>query len=126
MKTFHFRTALFISVIFAFAVTSAAAQKKATIHGDIVELTSYVKDGLKPTSSSKKEVVLQGVKRSGTFAIVEKATSKLYILGASPSDTSYMKNVTPYLGVKSFVKGTLYTRGGIKMIMLEDIGKSLK
>ena len=126
MKTNNFRTAIIITIILALAVTSAGAQKKATIHGEIVELTSYIKDGMKPTSSSKKEVVLESVRKGGALAIVEKPSGKLYIIAASQSDTSFMKNVTPYLGVKSFVKGAVYSKGGIKIIILEDIGKSLK
>jgi len=100
-------------------------QKKVTVHGDIIEVTSFVKEGLKPTSPSKKEMVMDNLKKGGMLGIVDKA-NKLYLLVPSATDTTFTKTVTPYLGVKSFVKGQVYIRSGVRILVLEDIGKSLK
>lgn len=120
------RNIVIVAVIMLIPFSSGFAQKKATIHGEIVELMSYIKDGMKPNSPSKKEVVLESMKKGGSLAIIEKGTGKMYIIAPAANDTSFMQNVTPYIGVKSFVKGTTYSRSGMRMIILEDIGKSLK
>jgi hypothetical protein len=120
------RIFIIIAVILLIPLTSGFAQKKATIHGEIVELMSYIKDGMKPNSPSKKEVVLENMKKGGPLAIIDKTNSRMYIIAPAANDTSFVKNVTPYIGAKSFVKGTTYIRNGVRMIILEDIGKSLK
>ena len=112
-------------VALALGLTSASAQKKATVHGEIVELMSYVKDGVKPISPAKKEVVMENFRKGGTLAIIDNS-NKLYLIATSPTDTAFAKNVTPYLGVKSFIKGPVYSRNGVRLIVLEDIGKSIK
>lgn len=117
----------FIIFIIIFVIGSGVTfgQKKVTVHGNIVEITSYVKEGLQPTSPSKKEVVIDNLKKGGMFGIVDKA-NKLYLIVPNNMDTTYIQTVSPYFGIKSFVKGQLYTRGGVRVIVLEDIGKSLK
>ena len=120
------RNIIIVAVIMLIPFSSGVAQKKATIHGEIVELMSYVKDGMKPNSPSKKEIVLESIKKGGSLAIIEKGTGKMYIIAPAAGDTSFMQNVTPYIGAKSFVKGTTYSRSGLRLIILEDIGKSLK
>ena len=64
-------------------------------------------------------------KKGGALAIIDNS-NKLYLIVPSSADTSFVKNVTPYLGVKSFVKGPVFTRSGVRLLVLEDIGKSLK
>ena len=126
MKSYNIRTLLVVVFALVIGLTTSYSQKKATIHGELVELQSYVKDGTKPTSPSKKEVVMENIKKGGSLAIIEYATKKLYIIAPSEADTMFTKNVTPYLGMKSFVKGPVYSRNGVRLIILEDIGKSLK
>ena len=126
MTTNIIRTLLIFIIALALGLTTATAQKKTTVHGEIVELMSYVKDGVKPTSPSKKEVLMENFKKGGALAIIDNASNKLYVIAPSATDTAFAKNVMPYLGLKSFVKGPVYSRGGVKIIILEDIGKSLK
>jgi hypothetical protein len=125
MKTNFIRTSFILIIVFTLGLTTAVAQKRATVHGQIVELISYLRDGLKPTSPSKKEVAMGNFKKGGALAIIDNS-NKLYLIVPGSADTSFVKNVTPYLGVKSFVKGPVFTRSGVRLIVLEDIGKSLK
>ncbi|MBI5020324.1 MAG: hypothetical protein HZB59_02715 [Ignavibacteriales bacterium] len=125
MLTKIFRLGIFLALAVLISLGTASAQKKVTVHGEVVEVTSFIKEGLKPTSPSKKEVILENLKKGGMFGIVNKA-NVLYLIVPSANDTAFVKNVSPYLGVKSFIKGTTYMRAGVRILMLEDIGKSLK
>jgi hypothetical protein len=120
-----FRIVIITTIAMLVAIGSTYSQKKITVHGEVVEVTSFVKEGLKPTSPSKKEVILDNLKKGGMFGIVDK-TNKLYLLIPNATDTSFVKTVSPYLGIKSFVKGSSYMRSGIRIIVVDDIGKSLK
>lgn len=120
-----FRICIIIIVTLCVGLGVSYGQKKTTVHGEIIEVTSFVKEGLKPTSPSKKELTMDNLKKGGMLGIVDRA-NKLYLLVPAAADTAFMKTVTPYLGVKSFVKGQLYMRSGVRIIVLEDIGKSLK
>jgi hypothetical protein len=119
------RIGIFITLAVLISFGSIYAQKKVTVHGEIVEVTSFVKEGLKPTSPSKKEIILDNLKKGGMFGIIDKL-NKLYLIVPKANDTTFVKNVSPYLGVKSFIKGTSYVRAGVRILVLEDIGKSIK
>jgi hypothetical protein len=103
-----------------------AQQKKVTVHGQLVEVTSYVREGIKPTSPARKEIIMESVRKGSPLAILEKGSEKLYLLSPVPSDTAFVKKLTGYLGVAAFVKGPVYRRGGVNLLVVEDIGKSLK
>lgn len=124
MRTRYF---LMIMVSMMVAVGSTFAQKKTTVHGELVEVTSYVKEGVKPTSPAGKEISIENVKRGGSLAVMEKGTSKIYFLApSSPNDMNFPQTVSAYFGIKVAVKGVLYKRSGINLIVVEDIGKSIK
>ena len=108
------------------APPALSQKKRVTVHGDIVEILSYVKEGIKPTSPAGKEIALSNLRKGGSLAIIEKGTNKVYIVSPSPADTAFTKTIQPYLGIRSFIKGTAYTRSGMRVIEIGDIGKSLK
>jgi hypothetical protein len=127
------RPIIILSVIVALCCftepTSLYAQKKkvTTVHGELVELTSYVKDGIKPTGAAGKEIAMGSIGKGGALALLEKGTNRLFIVvPASPSDTLFLKRLTPYLGAKTFIKGYVTMRSSVRVITAEDIGKSLK
>ncbi|MBA4311724.1 MAG: hypothetical protein C0417_03745 [Chlorobiaceae bacterium] len=119
------RIGIFIILATLISFGSSYAQKKVTVHGEIVEVTSFIKEGLKPTSPSKKEVIMDNLKKGGMLGIVDKS-NKLYLLVPNQTDTSFVKTVSPYLGIRSFVKGASYIRSGVRILTVDDIGKSLK
>ena len=69
-------TLIFILSIILISGTSFA-QKKGTVYGEIVELTTYVKDNIKPTSPAGVEITVDNQKKGGTFVLLEKGTGKL-------------------------------------------------
>jgi len=107
-------------------VGSTFAQKKATIHGELVEVSSYVKEGIKPNTPAGKEIALENAKKGGAIALLEKATNRIYILAPSSNYDDFIQTLSAYMGTPSAVKGTVYKRSGITLLVVEDIGKSIK
>lgn len=105
---------------------STIAQKKATVYGEIVELTTFVKDNIKPNSPAGTEITMGNFKKGGTFILLEKGSNKIVFLTAGLPDTKLEEQLTPYLGMTVFIKGPVYKKGGIRLVAVEDIGKYLK
>lgn len=103
-----------------------AQTKTSTVHGELVELTSYVKDGIKPSSVAGKEIAMAHLGKGGALAMLEKGTNRLYVVGVDVKDSTYLPRLTAYLGSKIFVKGPVAIRSGVRVITVVDIGKSLK
>lgn len=103
-----------------------AQQKKVTVHGQLVEVMSYVKEGIKPTSPARKEIMMENLRKGSTLAILERGSAKLYLLSPMPTDTAFVNTLSGYIGITAFVKGPVYKRGGVNLLVVEDIGKSLK
>ncbi len=122
MKSLTRLVAVILGLCFA---STSFAQKKTTVNGDIVELTSYLKENIKPSGPAAKEIAMENLRKGGTLAIVQSKTRKVYLLSSAPGDTTFTATVAPYFGLMAYIKGTLYSRGGVNMIVVEDIGKYL-
>lgn len=105
---------------------SIAQKKTVTVHGDLVEVTSYVKEGIKPTSVAGKEIALANLGKGGALAMLEKGTNRLYLIAVNAKDSTYLPRIAGYLGTRAFVKGPVAIRSSVRIITVEDIGKSLK
>lgn len=101
-------------------------QKSVTVTGEIVELKTYMVDKIKPTSPAGIEVTKEGLMQGGTFALVERKTNKVVILIPSVVNKNLYGVLEPYLGTQVFIKGQQYSTGGIRVLTVDDIGKSLK
>jgi len=102
------------------------AQKTTTVRGELVELTSYIADGIKPNGPAGKEIAIEKIKKGGMFALVEDKTNKILLLSPKSGDTTFVQTVSAFFGIKVAIKGQVYTKGGIRLIVPRDIGKSLK
>lgn len=109
-----------------FIGSSTFAQKKVTVYGEIVELSTFVKDNIKPTTPAGTEITLDNFKKGGTFVLLEKGTRKFVFLTGGSPDTKLEDQLKPYLGISVFIKGAVYKKGGIRLISVDDIGKYLK
>jgi hypothetical protein len=114
---------LFITLVFS---TNLFGQKSVTVTGEIVELKTFVVDKIKPNSPSGIEVTKEGLMKGGTFALVEKKTNKVVILIPSAVNKNLYGVLEPYLGMQVFIKGQQYSTGGVRVLTVDDIGKSLK
>jgi hypothetical protein len=124
----RYRSLVFLVMLLLIGWTGStnAQQKKATIHGQLVDVISYVKEGVMPTSPARKEIAMENLRKGSALGILEKGTKKLYLLAPAPTDTAFVKTVSAYSNVQTFVKGMLYKRAGMNVLVVEDIGKSLK
>ncbi len=105
---------------------SSFAQKAVTVTGEIVDLKTFVVDKIKPNSSAGLEVTKEGFMKGGTFALVEKKTNKIVILIPSSNNPNLYSALEPYFGMQVFIKGQQYSSGGVRLLTVDDIGKSLK
>jgi len=120
------RSVALIAVL-VLAVTISPCQKKVTtVNGELVEVVSYVQKGVKPASPATKEVAFLNATKGGMLAILEKKSKKLYLLVGPAADSAFVKNTSAYFGVPTFVKGTVFSRNGVNLIEVQDIGKSIK
>ena len=113
-------------LLFSSVLPSRGQTKLTTVHGQLVETTSYLKDGIRPSSAAGKEIALANLGKGGALAMLENKTNRLYIIAAVVADSTYMPRLTSYLGAKVFVKGPVVLRSGVRIITVKDIGKSLK
>jgi hypothetical protein len=124
MKTFI--GILFAVTVFLYANDAFAQKKNVTVNGSLVELTSYVRDKIVPNPGAATEIAMENLRKGSSLAIVESRTMKLYILAPVAGDTAFVASMSAYFGTPAFVKGTLYSRGGINLLVVSDIGKSIK
>lgn len=117
---------LLIVSITLFFNTYIFGQKSVTITGEIVELKTFVVDKIKPNSPAGIEVTKEGLMQGGTFALVERKTNKVVILIPSVVNRNLYGVLEPYLGIQVFIKGQQYSSGGVRVLTVEDIGKSVK
>lgn len=114
-------------LVFALLISSNIfAQKSVTVTGEIVELKTFVVDKVKPNSPAGIEVTKEGLMKGGTFALLENRTNKIVILIPSATNRNLYSVLEPYLGMRVFIKGQQYTSGGVRLLTVDDIGKSLK
>ncbi|GEM_PF-4504628 len=114
---------IFLTIIFN---SNLFGQKSVTLVGEIVELKTYMVDKIKPNSPAGIEVTKEGLMVGGTFALVEKKTNKVVILIPSAVNKNLYGVLEPYLGTQVFIKGQQYSSGGIRVLTVDDVGKSLK
>lgn len=108
-------------MMFLVLASSAYAQKAGTVTGDIVDVISFVATG-------KQDV--EGARRSASagnpLGLYDSNANKLYLIGLPEIGASANDRLVPYLGVRVFVKGKVYTKKGTNLILMSDIGKSIK
>lgn len=109
-----------------FVLPSHGQTKSTTVHGQLVEVTSYVKDGIKPSSAAGKEIAMANLGKGGVLAMLENKTNRLYLIAPDLKDSTFMPRLAAYLGSKVFVKGPVVMRSSVRVITVKDIGKSLK
>lgn len=114
---------VFITIVFNI---NLFGQKSVTVIGELVELKTFVVDKIKPNSPAGIEVTKEAFKKGGSFALVEKKSNKIILLVPSSNNINLLETLEPYLGMLVFIKGLQYSVGGVRVLTVDDIGKSLK
>ena len=120
---------LALVLIAAFAVTLGNAQtakKPSKIVGEVIDVVTYVTNGMKPNNADRKALAESNAKVGNPLGILEKGTGKIYIIGKGQQGEDMVARLVPYFGLKIFAVGKVFKRGGINLLMLSDIGKSVK
>lgn len=104
--------------------TGSAGQTKkdVTITGNLVDLVSFV------TTTTKQNVdaVQKSARAGNPLGLYDTKTRKLYLVGMREIGKSANDTLLPYIGVRVFITGKVYTKSGFSVILLSDIGKSIK
>lgn len=100
--------------------------KLTTVQGAVVDIASYVQYGMKPDTPDRKGIAEASAKAGNPLGILEKKTGRVYVVVMGPQSSSANTTLLPYLGLNIFAKGKVFKRGSMYIIVLSDIGKSVK
>ena len=109
--------------------TVAVAQqtpKQTTVYGEVVDVVSYVTNGMKPNNPDRKALAESNAKAGNPLGILETKTGKVYVVVMDQQGVSAASRLVPFFGLKIFAVGRTYKKGGIQIFVLSDIGKSVK
>ena len=119
--------ATFFSVLFILSLSFGQGSKKeTTIYGEVIDISSFVTNGMKPDTPDRKALAEASAKGGNPLGILEKGTGKVYVVTMNQANTSSNSTLLPYLGLKIFATGRVYKRAGMQLFLLNDIGKSVK
>ncbi len=107
-------------------VFGQATKKQSTIIGDVVDIKSYIVSGMKADNPDRKAVAEASMKSGNPLGVLEKKTGKIYIVVMGQQGSNANETLKDYLGLHVFVKGVVYKKAGMQLIVLSDIGKSVK
>ncbi len=115
--------------IVAVAVTLGHAQtakKQTKVIGEVIDVVSYVTNGMKPNNADRKALAEANAKGGNPLGILEKSTGKIYIFAKGQQGGDLVARLVPFFGLKVFAVGQVYKKGGVNLMILSDIGKSVK
>jgi len=115
---------LLLAAILVGMTSGAVAQaKKATsIHGEIVDVIAFVSGSTK----QEADAVTKSARAGNPLGLYDTKAKKLYIVGSTEVNKSPHEALIPYIGLRTFITGRIYSRNGINVILMSDIGKSIK
>jgi hypothetical protein len=120
----HIAVAFLLTIaLVAFAQTT---KKESTIIGDVVDIKTYVAFGMKADTPDRKAMAEASFAAGNPLGILEKKTGKIYIVAMAQQTENANQRLKDYLGVHIYAKGIVYKRNGVQLILLSDIGKSIK
>lgn len=114
-----------LPALLVYARLSAQSGKEATLTGEIVDLSCYVKMGA--IGMDHKECAIGCAKAGMPLALLEAKTSKLYLLVSDKEFESVNGKLQPLeksIGQKSIaIKGNVYEKGGQLLLEVLSVGK---
>jgi len=97
-------------------------KKEVTLHGEIVDVISFVSSGAAKGTEEVRKSALSG----NPLGFYDTGKKKLYLVGVPEMNKAANERLLPYIGIRVFVIGKVYTRNGVDLILISDIGKSIK
>ncbi len=122
------RSALWIVSILVIAsnVFGQTTKKESTIIGEVVDIKSYIAFGMKADNADRKAAAEASMNAGNPLGILEKGTGKIYIVVIAQQTENANGKLKDYLGVRVYAKGLVYRRGASQLLILNDIGKTIK
>lgn len=121
----HF-VVLCICVLFVVTSFGQVTKKESTIIGEVVDIKSYVAYGMKADNPDRKAAAEASMMGGNPLGILEKSTAKVYLVVMAQQGENANQKLKDYLGVRVYAKGKVYKRGSIQLLILSDIGKTIK
>jgi hypothetical protein len=116
---------LFLIFLFSFLIfsnTATAQKSEKTIKGEVVDVLTYATTGKSGTQF--KEVMLESSKKGNPLGIL--SGGKIYIVATNDLSERPNDQLTPFLSLKVIVKGKVFSKGGVNVIILSNIDKDMK
>jgi hypothetical protein len=115
--------AMIVFVLFAFTTgVNGQAKKQVTIHGSLVDVVAFVTSGAATDSLS----VLKSARAGNPLGLYDSKAKKMYIVGSKEINRSANETLIPYIGMRTFIVGKVYVKNGVNVILMSDVGKSIK
>lgn len=116
--------AVLISLLISGAASIADAQvkKSITVHGDLVDLITFVSSGAK----QETDAITKSAKAGNPLALYDTKAKKLYLVGTLGVNKNVNETLIPYIGMRTFITGKVYSKNGVNLILMSDVGKSIK
>ena len=120
-----------VSILLALALGASSsgaqtAKKEVTVYGEVVDIANYVRFGTKPDNPDRIAIAEAGIRSGNPLGILERETKKVYIVTNNQAGVSANERLRRFFGQRVFVKGMLFRRGGTTLLIMSDIGKSVK
>ena len=115
-----------LSVLVITSLAFSQKKKTSTIIGDIVDIKSYVMYKIIPNTPDLKSTVEANIASGYPLGIVQSKTGTIYLVVTENQQENANARLKDYLGMHVYVKGQIYQKGKIQLIVLSDIGKSIK
>ena len=113
-------------VLFVVTTFGQVTKKESTIIGEVVDIKSYVAFGMKADNADRKAVAEASMKGGNPLGILEKSTGKIYVVVMAQQSENANQKLKDYLGVRVYAKGIVHKKGSIQLLVLSDIGKTIK
>ena len=127
MKRLFVTSSFLLAVLLLVSLTSNAQAKKeikkeVTLNGELVDLASFVTSGKKLDA----EGLTKSAKNGNPIGFFDTKSKKLYLVGAREMDKGVSETLLQYAGMRVFITGKVFSKYGMNVIIMSDIGKSIK
>lgn len=100
--------------------TRPKAPEIVTLRGEIVDLAGFLSG-----STQSPEEIKRSANVGNPLGLYDAAKGEIYVIGVPQVGESPKEQILPYVGLKVFVKGKSYSRAGVNVILISDIGKAI-
>ncbi len=117
-------------VTFLLIITATAfgqkVKKESTIIGEVIDIKTYIAFGMKADNPDRKAAAEASMNAGNPLGILEKGTGKIYLVTSVQQNENVNAKLRDYLGLRVYTKGVVYRKAGLQLIVMSDIGRTIK